>query len=153
MPPLPPPASRSSTAVLAPIYDINWSACSFGNYPDLVKVPGSRCYQFYLTQTEEARYLKEILEDHVKFSTFPRCLNVDVIVDCHPDYPPITPQESDSNITKSPACLPDLLWKLCFTTSGAQTLLVREWYRYLFYNDTFSADYELRHPGNNSSYS
>jgi hypothetical protein len=25
-------------------------------------------------------------------------LNGDVIVNCHPDYPPITPQESDSNI-------------------------------------------------------
>ena len=64
----------------------------------MVKVPGSRCYQFYLSQTEEARYLKEILKDPVKFPTFPRDWNGDVIVDCHPDYPPITPQESDSNI-------------------------------------------------------
>jgi hypothetical protein len=64
----------------------------------VVKVPGSRCYQFYLSQTEEARYLKEILKDPVKFPTFPRDWNGDVIVDCHPDYPPITPQESDSNI-------------------------------------------------------
>ena len=101
MPPLPPLAIQPSTTVLAPIYDINWSASPFGDYPYLVKVPGSRCYQFYLTQTEEARYLKEILEDHVKFPTFPRRLNGDVIVDCHPDYPPITSQESDTNITSN----------------------------------------------------
>jgi len=101
MSPLPPPAIQPSTAVLAPIYDINWPACPFGDYPYLVKVPGSRCYQFYLAQTEEARYLKEILEDHVKFPTFPMRLNGDVIVDCHPDYHPITPQESDTNNTST----------------------------------------------------
>jgi len=85
--------------VLAPIYHISWSASPFGDHPYLVKVPESCRYQFYLTQTEEARYLKEILGDHLKFSTFPRRLNGDVIVDCHchPDYPPITPQESDTN--------------------------------------------------------
>ncbi len=64
----------------------------------MVKLPGSHCYQFYLAQTEEARYLKTILEDHVKFPTFPRHLNGDVIVDCHPEYHPITLLESDSNI-------------------------------------------------------
>ena len=99
MPPLPPLAIQPSTTVLAPIYHINWSVCQFGDYPYLVKVPGRRCYQFYLTQTEEARYLKEILGDHVKFSTFLRSLNSDVIAD--PDYPPITPQESDTNNTST----------------------------------------------------
>ena len=67
-------------------------------HPYLVKVPGSRCYQFYLAQTEEARYLKNILDNPVKFSTFLRDWQCDVIVDCHPEYPPITPQESDSSI-------------------------------------------------------
>jgi hypothetical protein len=86
MPPLPPPtAIQPSTAVFAPIFDINYSFCSFADYPYLVKLPGSLCYQFYLAQTEEARYLKTILEDHVKFPTFPRRLNGNVIVDCHPD--------------------------------------------------------------------
>ena len=98
MPSLPPPtAIQPSTAVFAPIFDINWSF-SFTDYPYLLQVPGRRCYQFYLVQTEEARYLKEILNDHVKFSSFPRHLNGDVIVDCHPEYHPITFQESDSNI-------------------------------------------------------
>ena len=102
MPSLPPPAIQPSAAVLAQIYDINWSVCPFGNCPYLVKVPGSRCYKFYLAQTEEARYLKDILEDPVKFSTFPRRLNGDAIVDCHPEYPTITPQESeDTNSTST----------------------------------------------------
>ena len=87
--------------MLSPIFDINWSACPFGDYPYLVKVPGSCCYQFYLAQAEEARSLKEILNDNVKFSTFPRHLNGDVIVDCHPEYPPIPPQESDTDITST----------------------------------------------------
>ena len=99
MPPLPPPtAIQPSTAVFAPIFDINYSFCPFADYPYYAKVPGRRCYQFYPTQTEEARYLKTILENHVKFSTFPRRLDGDVIVDCHPEYHPITLQESDSNI-------------------------------------------------------
>ena len=69
------------------------------DYPYLVKLPGSRCYQFYLAQAEEARYLKEILNDNATFSTFPRRLNGDVIVDCHPEYPsPFTPQDSDTAI-------------------------------------------------------
>jgi len=41
------------------------------------------------------------LEDHVKFPSFPRIWNGDVIVDCHPEYPPITPQESDTNNTST----------------------------------------------------
>ena len=94
MPPLPPPtAIQPSTAVFAPIFDINYSFCSFADYPYLVKLPGSCCYQFFLAQTEEARYLKTILEDHVKFPTFPRRLNGNVIVDCHPEYHPITLQD------------------------------------------------------------
>jgi hypothetical protein len=98
MPPLPPPtAIQPSTVVYAPIFDINWSF-SFADYPYLAKVPGSRRYQFYLVQTEEARYLKEILKDNVKFPTFPRRLNGDVIVDYHPEYLNITSQESDTNI-------------------------------------------------------
>ncbi len=86
--------------MFAPIFDINYSFCPFADYPYYAKakVPGRRCYQFYLAQTEEARYLQTILEDHVEFPTFPRRLNGDVTVDCHPEYPPITPQESDSNI-------------------------------------------------------
>jgi hypothetical protein len=54
--------------------------------------------EFYLAQTEEARYLKETLSDYVKFPTFPRRVNGDVIVDYHPEYHPITSQESDTNI-------------------------------------------------------
>ena len=91
MPPLPPPAIQPSTAFV-PIFNINWSSCPFAN------VPGLRCYQFYLAETEEERYLKTILEDHVKFPTSPRRLNGDVIVDHHPEYLPITSQESDTNI-------------------------------------------------------
>jgi hypothetical protein len=99
MPSLPPPtAIQPSTAVFVPIFVINWSACPFEDYPYLLKSPGSRCCQFYMAQTEEARYLKETLRDHVKFSTFPRDLNGDVIVDYHPEYHPISLQESDSNI-------------------------------------------------------
>jgi len=94
MPPLPPPAIHPSTAFV-PIFNINWSSCPFAN------VTGLRCYEFYLAETEEERYLKTILEDHVKFPTFPRRLNDDVIVDHHPEYLPITPQESDviSNVS------------------------------------------------------
>jgi len=78
MPPLPPPAIQPSTAFV-PIFNINWSSCPFAN------VPGLRCYQLYLAETEEERYLKTIFEDNVKFPTFPRHLNGDVIVDHHPD--------------------------------------------------------------------
>jgi hypothetical protein len=91
MPPLPPPAIQPSTAFV-PIFYINWYSYPFAN------VPGLCCYQFYLAETEEERYLKTILEDHVKFPTLPRRLNGDVIVDHHPEYLPITPQESDTNI-------------------------------------------------------
>jgi hypothetical protein len=88
---LPPPTViQPSTAGFVPKFDINWSACPFEDYPYLLKVPGRRCYQFYLAQTEEARYLKTILVDHVKFPTFPWDWNGDVIVDCHPEYHPIT---------------------------------------------------------------
>ena len=97
MPPLPPPAIQPSTAFV-PIFNINWSFCPFADCPYLANVPGLRCYQFYLAETEEERYLKTILEDHVKFPTLPRRLNGDVIVDHHPEYLPITPQESDTNI-------------------------------------------------------
>ena len=103
MPSLPPPAAiQPSTAVFAPIYDIN-RPLSFNRsycpmHPYLEKEPGRRSYQFYLVQTEEARYLKETLRDYVKFSTFPRRLNGDVIVDYHPEYLNITSQESDTNI-------------------------------------------------------
>jgi hypothetical protein len=48
MPPLPPPAIQPSTAFV-PIFNINWSSCPFAN------VPGLRCYQFYLAETEEER--------------------------------------------------------------------------------------------------
>jgi len=82
----------------APIFDIKYSFCPFADYPYYAKVPGRRCYQYYLAQTEEARYLKTILEDHVKFPTFLRRLNGDVIVNFHPKYHPITLQEFDSNI-------------------------------------------------------
>jgi hypothetical protein len=69
------------------------------DYPYLVKLPDSLCYQFYLAQAEEARYLKEILNDNATFSTFPRRLNGDVIVDCHPEYPSsFTHQDSDTAI-------------------------------------------------------
>ena len=98
MPSLPPPtAIHPSTAVFKPIYDINWSS-RFEDYPYLKKLPGCRRFEFYLAQTEEARYLKETLSDYVKFPTFPRRLNGDVIVDYHPEYHPITSQESDTNI-------------------------------------------------------
>ena len=85
------PEDLPLTTVLSPMlmYD----------YPYLVKLPGSRCYQFYLAHAEEARYLKEILNDNVTFSTFPRRVNGNVIVDCHPEYPlPFTPQDSDAAI-------------------------------------------------------
>ena len=96
---LPPPtAIQPSTAVYAPIFDINYSFCPFADDPYFAKVPGRCLHQFYLVQTEEARYLKTILEDHVKFPTFPRRLNGDVIVDYHPEYLPITSRESDTNI-------------------------------------------------------
>ena len=58
MPPLPPLARQPFTTVLAPIFDIIWSACPLVDYPYLVKVPGSCCYQFYPAQAKEARYLK-----------------------------------------------------------------------------------------------
>jgi hypothetical protein len=63
--------------------------------------------EFYLAQTEEARYLKETLSDYVKFPTFPRHLNGDVIVDYHPEYHLITSQESDTN-TSAMSSLPSL---------------------------------------------
>ena len=93
----PPPAIQPSTAVFKPIYGINWSS-RFEDYPYLIKLPGCRRFEFYLAQTEEARYLKETLSDYVKFPTFPRRLNGDVIVDYHPEYHAITSQESDTNI-------------------------------------------------------
>ena len=100
MPPLPPPtAIQPSTAVFAPISD-RFSR-PLEEYLYWLKLPGRCCCQFYLAKTEEARYLKTILEDHVKFPSFPRSWNGDVIVDCHPDYPPITPQESDTNNTST----------------------------------------------------
>ena len=107
MPLLPPTptAIQPSTAVIVPIYDINLSGGSsrfdtspYLVTPCLVKLLGNQGYEFYLAQTEEARYLKEILSDYVKFPTFPRSLNGDVIVDYHPEYLPNTLQESDTNI-------------------------------------------------------